>query len=157
MSYREKIFSKKDESAVGRKDILKTNFHTFTDLFQIDSHCWNKNSNMSTDLKLWKERNVFNENIGMKVTKISLIISLVSSSIYTNWWRKSKFISKHSKMGVWPGGLRRINWKVLFSNPTMCSTGFRDRTSLWGSSWQVGQTHWWTLGEWGCSLHNGPI
>ena len=37
MSYREKIsFSKKDESVVGRKDILKTNFDTFTDLFQME-------------------------------------------------------------------------------------------------------------------------
>ena len=64
--------------------------------------------------------------------------------------------------GEWPSGLRRCskNRKVPGSNPTRCSAGLRDPTSLRGSWWPSGRkfkkTQWLTSGQWGCPLDNGP-
>ena len=46
------------------------------------------------------------------------------------------------KISEWPSGLRRCNQnrKVPGSNPTRCSAGLRDLTSLQGSQWPSGRT-----------------
>ena len=51
------------------------------------------------------------------------------------------------------------NRKFPSSNPTRCSAGLRDLTSLRDSLWPSGRKckmQWLALGEWGCPPNNGP-